>query len=238
MPYRNCAARSHQNSKLTGATWKVAMAVPPWRCCRIRNTSPREKAINKNSVTQLDVERPLPLRWPAHANIVEEACCRPDRAAGAGICSLPLERDAASWRFQRYQTAASSPKRKSIPSYSFRPGHLWLLCTSLSSMEGFSAKSGAVAFRDDLRPDPGRIFGNFSAGARRRAGAAFVAGAEGEVACFRYVWNLRIGTPFRLGKCGCHCGDWFAALQIKCAIWWSREQVGSCRPNGWFVFFC
>src|SRR6266478_1271268 len=102
-------------------------------------------------------------------------------------------------------------------------GDLWLLCTSLSSMEGFSAKSGAVAFRDDLRPDPGRIFGNFSVGARGRAGAAFVAGAEGEVACFRYVWNLRIGTPFRLGKCGCHCGDWVAALQVKCAIWRSRE---------------
>jgi hypothetical protein len=51
-------ARSRQNSKLTGVTWKVAMAVPPWRSCRILNTS----RINKNSVTQLDGERPLPLR--------------------------------------------------------------------------------------------------------------------------------------------------------------------------------
>jgi len=64
----------------------------------------------------------------------------------------------------------------------------------------FFSKIWAVAFRDDLRPDPGRIFGNFSAGARRRAGTAFVAGAEGEVACFRHVWNYVLERLFDLAS--------------------------------------
>src|SRR6267142_1587573 len=105
-------------------------------------------------------------------------------------------------------------------------------------MEGFSAKSGAVAFHNDLRFDLGRIFGDFSAGARRRAGAAAVAGAQRKIASLRDVWDLCPRAPFRFGKRGRDCSDRTASFQVECASWWGCEQVGSRGPNDGIVIFC
>src|SRR6266850_4759638 len=105
-------------------------------------------------------------------------------------------------------------------------------------MEGFSAKSGAVAFHNDLRFDLGRIFGDFSAGARRRAGAAAVAGAQRKIASLRDVWDLCPRAPFRFGKRGRDCSYRTASFQVECASWWGCEQVGSRGPNDGIVIFC
>src|SRR5260370_17052998 len=89
--------------------------------------------------------------------MVEEASWRHDRAAVAGVCRLPRERDDSSWRFQRGQVASCGSPCESVPSDSFYPGHLCLLRVARSPLESVSTKPGSIAFRNDLPDDPGRL---------------------------------------------------------------------------------
>src|SRR5260370_10519317 len=104
----------------------------------------------------------LPQDWPTNSKIVEEASCRPDRAAGARVCPLPFKRDDSPWRFQRDQTASCRPPCEPISSDSFHPCHLFVLRAACAPLESVSTKPGSIAFRNDLRNDAGGLRGGIS----------------------------------------------------------------------------
>jgi hypothetical protein len=116
-----------------------------------------------------------PLRWSARKHH-RGACCRPDRVGSAGFVvhrssgMLHLRRFSGTKLLQAVQT-------KSIPSLILSVWPLWL---PHSLCDGFSAKSGAVAFR----PIYGLTWLGFSAIFLLGAPASqcgLVAGAEGKL---------------------------------------------------------
>jgi hypothetical protein len=142
---------------------------------------------------------------------------------------LPLER--MPHLTSANQTSASSSKRKSIPLSSSVVA--FMVATQFARCDGKFFAKFSRRISSDLRPDSGRIFGNFPGWARRRARVAFVAGAEGEVAGFRCVWDCVLE---RLSIRAPHCRRLIATVQVKRSA--GAASSWKSPPERRVCFFC
>jgi len=97
------------------------------------------------------------------------------------------------------------------------------------------SKIWGVAFPNDLRSDLAGFSAIFLLGRAGEPVRALLL-ARKEKLPVQGCLGFTSWSAYSIGKRGCDCGDWVAALQVKCAIGWGREQVGSRSPNGGLFF--